>query len=239
MQQKKSRFVVFLCLFFFHSISDSFALGIDFIERTSFNRDESGKFSIKVDLTKVGSLISVIKYLKGYESIAKLIGDNNTLRVGYNAFCAAQEKIKNIPGISAVRVKHDEKMLTLILKFEFENIQVLNKAVKKINKGIDHPKLTCFSLSDELFVREDMNGIAKKLIFYQQHDNCPVKSLDLDYFFKDTTYTTIYTFHKKIVGFSNPLSVLTKDKKGIRVTHHVFAADETEESIGNRVRFEQ
>ena len=82
-----------------------------------------------------------------------------------------------------------------------------------------------------------MHGIAKKLIHYQKHDTSLVKSLSLTSFFSGITYTTVYTFCKKIQNASNPLSEITKDNETIRITYHVFSADETRESIGNRVHF--
>lgn len=230
MQPRKAGFIVLIWLFFFQSVPNSLALGVDFIERAHFNKDGSGQFSIEVDLTKTSNLISVIRYLnKDYKAITKAIG--------YKAFSNARTQFKKIANISQVDVKYNEKMLNCALVFRFNSIQALNKAIRKINKGLDPPKITYFSLDDELFVREDVNGIAKKLLFYQQYDNCLVKSLDLASFFKETTYTTIYTFHTEIQDYSNPLSELAKDKKTIRVTHHVFAPDQVEHSIGNRLHF--
>lgn len=230
MQPRKAGFIVFIWLFFFQSIPKSLALGVDFIERVHFNKDGSGQFSIEVDLTKTSNLISVIRYLnKDYKGITKAIA--------YKAFSNARAQFKKIADISQVDVKYNEKMLNCALVFRFNSMQALNKAIRKINKGLDPPKITYFSLDDELFVREDVNGIAKKLLFYQQYDNCLVRSLDLASFFKETTYTTIYTFHTEIQDYSNPLSELAKDKKIIRVTHHVFAPDQVEHSIGNRLHF--
>lgn len=232
MQPRKFGFIVFILLFFFQSVSNSLVLGVDFIESAHFKEDGSGQFSIKVDLTKTSKLISVIKYLNKdykYQGITKSIG--------YKAFSKAQERLEKISDISQVRVNYDEKMLSFQLMFRFNTIQALNKAIRKINKGLDPLKITYFSLDDELFVRQDVNGIAQKILFYQQYDNCLVKSLDLASFFKETTYTTIYTFYKKIENYSNPLSKLTKDKKTICITHYVFAPDQVAESIGNRLHF--
>ncbi|CDG49350.1 Hypothetical protein CHV_a0018 [Cardinium endosymbiont cBtQ1 of Bemisia tabaci] len=229
-QPQKARFIVFVLFFFFQSISNSFALGVDFIERGHFNEDGSGQFSIEVDLTKTSHLISVIKYLnKNYKDITKAIG--------YKAFSNASAKFEKIEGISHVDVTYNEKMLKFKLVFKFNTLQALNKAIGKLNKGLDPPKITYFILDDVLFIREDLNGIAKKLLFYQQYDNSLVKSLDLAFFFKESTYTTIYTFCNTIQDYSNPLSELTKDKKTIRVTHHVFAPDQVEYAIGNRLHF--
>lgn len=230
MQPKKANFIVFICLFFFQSIPSSLALGVDFIERVNFNEDGSGEFTIEVDLAKTSYLISVIKYLgKDYKSITKSIG--------YQAFSKAGTQLKKIADISQVDVRCNEDMLNFELVFTFNSIQALNKAIQKINKGLDPPQITYFSLEDHLFVREDINGIAKKLLFYQACDNCLVKSLDLASFFKETTYTTIYTFCNQIDDYSNPLSELTKDKKSIRIIHYVFAPDQTEHSIANRIHF--
>ncbi|WP_133282300.1 hypothetical protein [Cardinium endosymbiont of Culicoides punctatus] len=201
------------------------------MERAYFNKNGSGGFSLKVDLTKIGKLISVIKYInKDYQHITKIIG--------YNIFSAAEQRLKKIDGISDIRLKQDKAMLKFTIKFAFENIKVLNKAVDQINKGLDPTNITYFSFSDELFVREDVNGIAKKLLLYKEHDNCLVNSLDLAFFFRDSTYTTIYTFPNKIVDFSNPFSELTEDKKTIGIAHHIFAIGETDDSISNRIHFE-
>ncbi|CCM10075.1 Putative uncharacterized protein [Cardinium endosymbiont cEper1 of Encarsia pergandiella] len=229
-QPPKARFVVFLLLFFFQSRSNSFALGVDFIERADFNKDGSGQFSIEVDLTKTSHLISVIKYLnKNYKDVTKAIG--------YKAFSNASAKFEKIAGISQVDIAYNEKMLKFKLVFNFNTLQALNEAIGELNEGLDPPKITYFSLDDLLFTREDLNGIAKKLLFYQQYDNSLVKSLDLASFFKESTYTTIYTFLNTIQDYSNPLSELTKDKKTIRVTHHIFAPDQVEHAIGNRIHF--
>lgn len=231
MQPRKWGFIVFVWLFF--SASNSLALGLDFIERAHFNEDGSGQFSIKVDLTKTSKLISVIKYLnKDYKGITKSIG--------YKAFSKAKKRLKKIADISEVCVSYNEKMFSFNLKLKFKNIQALNKAMEQINEGLDDPKITYFSLDDGLFVRQDMNGIAKKLLFYQQYDSCLVKSLDLASFFKETTYTTAYTFsHRSIRDFSNKLSRITKNRQKIYITHHVFAPDQVEESIGNCIHFEK
>lgn len=227
-QLKKLRFAVCFLLVFFKSTATSLALGIDFIEKARFNQNGSGLFSLKVDLNKNSHLIAIIKCLnREYKGITKAIGSK--------AFGNAKEDFARIPDISEVRVDYNEKMLTIELMFKFRTIQALNKALCAINKGLDPPKITYFSLDDALFVREDMNGIAKKLLFYQSYDNCFIKSLDLVSFFKETTYTTIYTFYNRVQDYSNPLSELTKDKKTIRVTHHVFAPEQVEDSIGNRI----
>ncbi len=236
-QPRKIGFIVFVllffvCLFFFRSISSRLALGVDFIEKAHFNEDGSGQFSIEVDLTKTSSFISVIKYLNKdykYKGI--------TQSIGYKAFNDAKERFKKIADISDVFVRYNEEMLSFELAFRFRTIQALNKAIRKINKGLAPPKITYFSLDDGLFVRQDINGIAQKVLFYQKYDNSLIKSLNLASFFKETTYTTIYTFHKEVEDYSNPLSELTKDKKTIRITHYVFAPDQIEESIGNRVHF--
>ena len=212
-------------------MSNRFALGVDFIERAHFNEDGSGQFSIEVDLRKTSNLISIIKYLnKDYKQ-------GITKSVGYKAFSNAQACFKHISDISQVYVNYNEKMLRFELTFSFNTIEALNKAIRKINKGLDPSKITYFNLDDALFVRQDVNGIARRILFYQQYDNCLVKSLDLASFFKETTYTTIYTFYREIDHYSNPLSELTEDKKTIRVAHCVFAPDQIEESIGNRVHF--
>ncbi|MBX9889898.1 MAG: hypothetical protein K2X94_01355 [Amoebophilaceae bacterium] len=229
---QKIKFIVFssLLLVFLNALPRSWALGLDFIERTSFNKDGSGLFSLNLDLAKSKKLIKAIKYLnKDYENITKSIG--------YNAFCGTKQVLKKIAGIDDVRIRHDERMLTITLRFNFKSIQVLNKALSKINQELDPMGITYFSLSDEIFIREDMHGIAKKLIHYHDHDNSLIKSLNLSYFFQHTTYTTIYTFDKEIKNASNPLSEITKDKKTIRVVHQILSADEVEDSIRNRVHF--
>ncbi|MDN5247431.1 MAG: hypothetical protein V3581_02750 [Candidatus Cardinium sp.] len=233
MQPRKVGFVVFVLLFFFQSIPNTPALGVDFIEKVHFNEDGSGLFSIEVDLTKTRNVLSIIKYLN-LNTNCKLIKS-----IGYKSLHNAEECLKSIADISQVGMHYDEKMLKFELRFSFHTIKALNKAIRKINKGLDPPKITYFSLHDGLFVRQDVNGIAQKVLFYQQYDNCLVKSLDLAFFFKETTYTTIYTFHKSIQDYSNPLSELTKSKKTIRITHYVFAPDQIEESIGNRIHFIQ
>ncbi len=229
--KKRMKWIVILLTFFWLPVTPkASALGIDFTERTYFNKDGSGLFSLKVDLTKSRHLIGLIKCLnKEYEGITKLIG--------YNAFYATKQQFKKMPGISGIRIKHDEKMLKFTLRFAFKTIQALNNAMRKMNQGIDPIPITYFSLSDTLFVREDMHGIAKRLICYQQHDNCLIKSLNLASFFKEITYTTIYTFPRKIQDASNRFSEITKDGKTIRITHHILSADEAEESIANRVHF--
>jgi hypothetical protein len=222
--------VILLTLFWLPVAPQAAALGLDFIERTSFNKDGSGLFSLKVDLTKSSRLIRLIKLLnKEYGGITKLIG--------YNAFYATKRQFKTMPGISGIRIKHDKKMLKFTLRFEFKTIQALNNAMRKMNQGIDTVPITYFSLSDVLFVREDRHGIAKRLIQYQKHDNCLVKSLNLASFFKEITYTTIYTFPRKIQDASNRFSEISKDGQTIRITHHILSAEETEESIANRVHF--
>ncbi|WP_162789891.1 hypothetical protein [Cardinium endosymbiont of Sogatella furcifera] len=233
MQPKKVGFVVFVLLFFFQSIPKTPALGVDFIEKAHFNEDGSGLFSIEVDLTKAGTVLSIIKCLN-LNTSCKLIKS-----IGYKSLHNAEECLKSIADISQVGMRYDEKKLKFELSFNFHTIKALNKAMRKINKGLDPPKITYFSLQDGLFVRQDMNGIAKKVLFYQEYDNCLVKSLDLACFFKQTTYTTIYTFPKEIKDCSNPLSELTKNKKTIRIRHDVFAPDQIEDSIGNRIHFIQ
>ncbi|WP_243018073.1 hypothetical protein [Candidatus Cardinium hertigii] len=232
MQSKKVRFLVFVSLFFFQSLPSSSALGVDFIEKAHFNKDGSGEFSIQVDLKKTRNLIAFIKYLhklrKDYKDI--------TQAIACHAFNKASERLEQLSDISQVCVKHNKKMLKVELSFSFNHIEALNEAMSKIiHKGLDPPKITYFSLDDKLFVREDINGITKKLLYYQDNDNSLIKSLKLLSFFKETSYKTIYTFHKKIKNCSNPLSKFTENT--IRITHHVFAPDEIEHSIGNRVFF--
>ncbi|MDD9139799.1 MAG: hypothetical protein NQ127_02605 [Candidatus Cardinium sp.] len=230
--QKKIRLGLFSCLCFCCATTSSAALGVNFTERAYFYEDGSGLFSLEVDLTKSAKLIAFLKYLnKSYQDIPKLIA--------YNPLCTLQKTLNPITGITGIIVKDDKKsMLRFKLKFGFKDIEALNKAMIKINEGLDPPEITYFNFSNELFVREDLNGIVKKLIDYQNHSNCLIKSFDLASFFKHTTYTTIYTFHKMIKNYSNPLGELSMDKKTIRITHYVFAADEIEDSIGNRCHFD-
>ncbi|TSJ80647.1 hypothetical protein [Cardinium endosymbiont of Dermatophagoides farinae] len=234
MQPRKVGFIVFVLLFFFQSpAANSFALGVDFIERAHFKEDQSGQFSIEVNLKKINKLIWFIKYLnKDYKH------QGITKSIGYKAFSNAKVCLEQIPDISHVCVNYNEKMLSFELSFAFNTIDALNKAMRKINRGLDPAQITYFSLDDGLFVRQDVNGIAKKVLFYQRYDNCLIKSLDLASFFKDTTYTTIHTFDKEIERRpSNPQSELTKDKKTVRIIHSVFAPDQVEESIYNCVHF--
>ncbi len=242
MQPIKVSFIAFVFLFFVQSIPRTAALGVDFIERAYFNEDGSGKFSLKVDLNKTSKCIWATKFLKKdskNKGITKFMGYNEGIKkfIGHIVFGKAEAQLKKIADISQVCIRYNKKMLSFKLIFNFNTIQALNKAMRKIHKGIDPPKITYFSINNELFVRQDINGIAQKILFYQKYDNCLIKSLDLASFFKETTYTTIYTFYREVENYSNPLSELTNDRKSMRITHHIFAPDEIEHSIGNRIHF--
>ena len=206
------------------------ALGFDFIEKVYFSNNGSGKCSFTVDLSKISAIISLLQYIKqDYRKTTKIIG--------YDAFVAAKQLLRRMRGIHGVRIKYDDNMLKFTIIFHFQSIQVLNEVMKKIHNNMDSTTITYFRLTNNVFVREDMNSIARKLIQYKENDDSLVKSLDLDFFFRDITYTVAYSFDKNIKEFTNPLSVISRNKKTVRITHHVLNKDETRHSISNRIYF--
>lgn len=228
MKRSKIQWIIFGLFFIQRTIPAALALGVDFTERVTFNKDGSGSFSFKIDLKKSRKLIAFIQYIsQEYRDMIQCI----------DPLQAVEIQCKNIPDIIDVYSKNEKQKHRFTLKFRFKTVEALNKAMLCINQGIDPVPITYFTFSDELFVREDINGIVRKLIYYQQHGRCLIKSLDLAFFFKGTTYTTIYTFPNRIKDFTNPLSLLAKDEKTIYITHYILAADETIESIGNRLHF--
>ena len=231
--QRKVRTIIFgLCILFYTPFK-GYALGLDFKEKVYFYKEGSGLFSFKVDLSKSKFFIGLMKYLKhDYNTLDKFIG--------YNIFKTTKKNLKSVPGIKNVSIINDAKLLSFIIQFEFDSINALNKAMDQINQNI-HPdiKLNYFRFEDEIFVREDINGIVKKLIHYQAYDPSLIKSIELSSFFKGMTYTTVYTFPRKIKQASNPCSEISKDKKSIRVMHHILSPDQVKDSISNRIHFQQ
>ena len=207
-----------------------FKAGIDVSEKAYFHNDGSGQFTISVNLAKVERFIKMASYYHRDPSRC-------TRAAVHQAFRQTAKRLKRVPGINKVTTARDSKALRFKLRFEFKNIQALNRAMRKICAHVDKKGMTYFRMSDRSFVRVDTQSIAKRLATHQTYDDSHVTSFDLDTFFKNSTYQFVYSFDKNIKKHSHKLARITQDRRTIILKQCIFAAREKNLSFSNKIVF--
>ena len=232
MMHHKVKSIIFFALLWLFKPVNTHAFGIAFREEVTFQEQGNGFFSLSVDLSQSKFFITLMRCLKRNCQVL------NDLLL-WNVFKTTQAHLSTMHGISNIELVNNKKKPSMTIRFEFGDVGALNHAMDYICQDIhNHIKIHYFRFDRDIFVREDIHGIVNKLIFYQKYDPERIKSIELSSFFRGSTYTTIYSFPKKIKQTSNPFSELSEDGKSVRVVYRILAPSQVSDSISNRIHFQ-
>ena len=221
---------LFFCLLVLSSCSDLFEPGINLIERAYVHKDGSGKFEMALDLRGIRTYINIARGLS--ESITT--PSTTTIK---STFVNFRKKLARLNGVDSATIDHDQKMLYFKLSFNFNSMNALNNAMRKIYEGINPPNFVYFKMDEQSFERIDSGSVFGVLENYKKEDDSFIASFDLNLFFKDMTYTTIYSFDLPIRKATNPLTRLTEDRKTLGIQHYILKEEERTFSINNKLFF--
>jgi hypothetical protein len=187
-------FPVFLCSCF------------DLIEELSLRADGSGTYLFEANLsqskTKLNALLA-LDSMDGYK-----IPSREQIR---KDIIKAKEVLAASEGISMVTQKIDFEEYIFSMKFDFKNIDCLNKALIALHKayptgGPVHPANDAFKLEGNTFTR--MNEYEGRT----EMKKIPKKDSAM---LGQAAITCIYRFEKDIKHFSNPDAKLSKNGKAL------------------------
>ena len=230
MKKLYCRFISFCCLLLLSSCISSWQLGFDIYERAHIREDNSGKFEISIDLTKIRTLLKIENIITQSSNPPNLIIKNN--------FLALKRHLSTLQGIRRVSTAHNAELLYFRLHFYFDNIVALNNAMSSIFKNVAPPNFVYFKKRGRLFERAiPEKSMMSLLKYYQERDSSSVASFDIPFFFQDGTYTTLYSFNRVIKKVINPLSKILKGQKALMIQCYPFDEQNNELSISNKLLF--
>ncbi|MCG8340221.1 MAG: hypothetical protein MI674_02995 [Cytophagales bacterium] len=221
---------VFFCLLTLSSCSDLFDPRINFMEYAHIHEDGSGKLELALDLNGIRTFINIAgEFSEGVTTFP-----TTTIK---DTFVNFREKVAKLKGVDSITMAHDQKMLYFKLSFNFNSISTLNNAMNKIYEGINPPNFVYFKMDEQTFERIDSRSVLGVLEHYKKEDDSFVAGFDLNLFFKNMTYTTIYSFDIPIKKATNPLTELSEDQKTSFVQHRILEEEERDVSINNKLFF--
>jgi len=236
---------LFLCYCLLHlwvpvsyiAYGSSLMPGVGIYETAHIHTNGSGNFEVAADLSKIEPLIKVASVLADVTPEA-------TTKSIQEAFSTAARSLGSIPGVSKVATTYDTKTLGFKLKFEFNGIRSLNKAICILYAHIDHPGSTYFKMGRRTFERIDTVNVAQLLTHYRKeaekqrkNPNTQIEDLILKNILNAITYHITYSFDKKIKEISNTLADITEDHTTVVLTQSLADAHAKERSFSNKVIF--
>ena len=198
------------------------------IESIYFKSNSSGTCKFSLNLHGAKHFIRIGDYMINDKS-------QRTQVIIYRGFTGSGKKINRISGISNVVISYDSQMLYLEIKFQFENLYSLNRAIN-ILSGQVYPNVSPFKMDDYSLIRTDtkkFNSIVDELV---EQDDTHVSAYGLFYFFKKTLYATEYNFeNKKVIKCTNSAAKISSDHTQVKIKDYLPSRN----SIENRIIFER
>lgn len=124
---------------------------IEIFEDLTLEKDGSGHFREKVDMSGAASMINMLKASSDSSGENGEAAQNNDLS---QAFMEKWEKLKGMPGIENVRIVRDTSNYQYSVEFDFDNGTALNDAVKKM-QGKEESEESVFKISKSSLTRSD------------------------------------------------------------------------------------
>ncbi|MHA7877479.1 MAG: hypothetical protein ACX93T_00970 [Bacteroidota bacterium] len=199
-------------------------------ETAHIHANGAGSFEITIDLSKVEQLIKMASFLAN-------ITPEAAKKEVQAACAAATHSLEHVAGISNVNATYDTKMLCFKLCFQFNKIQALNEAMRKLYAHIDHPGATYFKIDRHAFSRTDTIDVAQLLTHYCKEDSTKIETIVLKNILNITTYNIAYSFDRKVKNIDNTRAHISEDRKRVVLTQSLADASVKGLSLSNKVFF--
>jgi hypothetical protein len=220
------------CAFLLFSFSLLCTSCFDIRENVLFNKNGSGEFTFSMNLAELKPMVSMFGAENG-ESSNELLASR---------FRETSSKLKQLPGITSAKSIEDTVNYTFGVSFSFDDIKALNLAMNSIfNDDSAIKQIPYFEWKGRQLIRNEQ--LDSKSILGKTTELSNTKGVKtqnslggLESLFSTVSYTTSYTFDRKVDSTRNENAMLSKDLKTVTVKCFPFALkDSTQKkcTVGN------
>ena len=128
-------------------------------------------------------------------------------------------------------------MLQAKLRFKFNHIEALNKAIGKLYAYIDHPGATYFKMDRHTFARQDTSNLKQLMAHYHKVLDAQNESVIFNTMINATTYNIAYSFDKKIKKATNKLADISENRLTAFLKQPLGDVHEGGASLSNTITF--
>ncbi len=225
---------IFIAIFVLFALTSCFEVR----EEIDIKKDGSGTYAMIVDMSKNKNLLDAAMQMA--EKDDKMALGGNPFAEMDSAFIKGAETLNGMEGISNAKGTNDKTNYIFITKFDFKDIDALNDALNEMNKR-KYPELESFpavyKYEKKTLERTNhfyMRGLTD---FSEQTGGDEQKLAQAKQMLTTATYTCIIrTPEGKIKKFSNDKSVLSEDKKELRLSANLVEVSEDKVSLVNVVK---
>jgi hypothetical protein len=214
-----------------------FTLGLNscsIIEEISFNNDNSGSYSTKIDINQGMAMMEMMMSAKdstnATESDSTKLAKKGMSKSLDSVMQVLTTKYKGIEGLSNIKIDTSEANV-YVVKFDFKNETALNEAMNSNSmskKDSSLPNAKSFSFSNGKIVR--LNSYKDAFAGFDTlgkggdenegeggEGTGETKNAAMSQITALMTVTTIYHFKKDIISVSDEKGVISEDKKTVTI----------------------
>lgn len=207
------------------SLFSSCSLEGSILEKFFFKKNQSGNYSITVDLKKYSTVINLVERIEGKV--------NDFSEAMYTFFSNAAEKIRQIRDIQNITLTYNEKLSHFTLYFEFNNLKALNNALILIGEYITEGDLVSLKNNNHQFIRR-LPNFANVFAIITKDKKSTEERFGIKYFLKNLKLISIYEFEN--MKIRNPTSGFSKISKNHKtIVYDAFLIDMTEENTVHNI----
>lgn len=168
--------------------------------------------------------------------------DENPLIGLDSAFITLSEELNLIKGISNAIGITDEANFLFGVELDFEDVEALNKALSKLDRGNENTDPEAYYIFDKKRRFEKTNqfnlqNLTNEMVPREDADSSEEMRAQLQELYDDVTYTVIIeTEDRKIRDFSNEEAILSEDKKTLTFSKTLKELKEYDVDLGNLIR---
>lgn len=250
-------------LFLFALLATSFTLTgcLNILEEVTFRNNGAGTYTMTLDMSEMKGMMDMMKSMgdmkqeeatEGEKDMnsgdvpaqeeaqpAEEAGENpgDMSQIGEQLTGGVAKALSGVAGITNVVEINDTSAFKFGYKFDFANVEALNKAIKIINKEkYDAKADETFKFTGKKFERLGAANIGEELkkALSQGDEDAEEGQMDMmKSFFADMKYTQIYYFpDRKVKKSSNTLSEITDEGHTLTITQKPFSEDEAMKKAG-------
>ena len=224
-------------LMLFLAITMSSCLNI--LEEITFKKSGSGHYKMSIDMSQMKQMMEMLKGMGGQDSTGTGAAEMGQLDQMGAAFTQLSDVLHGVRGLKNTMAINDTTNFVFGYEFDFDDIDALNRAVKKIGdqgetKGGVPDAL--FTFKKGKFERLDASGgmveDMKKAMIGGDENMEQAKMM-----FADMTATTIYNFPDQKVSKQNHSSgEISKDGHSIKIELKPFAEGADLKKMGSGIK---
>lgn len=198
----------------------------EIVEQVTLNDSGAGTLQLTLNLSKSKTRVASILKMKTINN--REVPSEAEIRKKVRDI---EKQLANIKGISNVVTRLDMENYIVTLTCNFDNIENLNSAVKKIAQSEKAPAQSIeksyeYNALTKTFNRLNAFSLKKD---YQQLSNADKEV------FNGANYTAIYRFNKPVVTSNNADSKLSSDKKAVMLKLNVLDIITDKKNIQNTI----